>query len=96
MKSKQIVTLMLKEGLHPEYRGFAYLEALMGFCPLEGSIPPLSELYAKTGEALGVRPSAIMQGIRLCIRDGKADGCSNREMIYRLRALLWAETEPGK
>lgn len=37
-----------------------------------------------------------MQGIRLCIRDGKAGGCSNREMVYRLRALLWAENEPGK
>lgn len=37
MKSKQLVTLMLKEGLHPEYRGFAYLEALMELCTLAGN-----------------------------------------------------------
>lgn len=36
MKSKQLVTLMLKEGLHPEYRGFAYLKALMELCTLAG------------------------------------------------------------
>lgn len=96
MKSKQLVTLMLKEGLHPEYRGFAYLKALMELCPLEGNIPPLSKLYAKMGRALGVKPSAIMQGIRLCIWNGDRGACSNRAMIYRLRALLWADAGTGK
>ncbi len=96
MKSKAIVSLMLKEGLRPEYRGFGYLAALMALCPLEGAIPPLAELYDKAGEALGVSPSAVMQGIRLCIQQGNTEARSNRAMVYRLRALRWKEVSPDK
>ncbi len=91
MTNDCLVVLMLEEGLQPAYRGFLYLKTLMEFCPLEGEIPPLKELYTQTGIALGTRPSAVMQGIRLCLQNADSPAPTNQAMIYRLRARLWAE-----